>query len=102
MSKREKMKARALEKAFRSVLGSDDGRLVLRWVIAKAGVVAPSHRNDALTEWREGRRAVGLELVDELLRYDPHALAILLAEEADEKVTDKSFQAAEKPQATED
>lgn len=81
-----------LNAAYRAVLRTDEGRLVLRDILALSGLLAPScqpNGNGGFTSgsetfWREGRRSIGLALKNRLDGITAYAYAGLVEESARE------------------
>lgn len=100
ISKAMRRKEERLNEAYRAVLASENGRLVLRDILEKAGVLAPScfplqnggFTSGSQTFWSEGRRSVGLELITRLDRITHYAWAGLVEELAREAETERATQ----------
>lgn len=49
--------------AVRDLMGKPDGRLLMRWIQTISGTFEAGYCNDpALAQYREGRRAVGMDI----------------------------------------
>ncbi len=55
---------------LRALLATQGGRNVMWRVLAQCGIYAPSYAGDGATEYREGRRAIGLWLLAEIQAAD--------------------------------
>ena len=54
-----------LDEAVRALAASPDGALVLRWIMDECGVVRAACPTDArLMLWQEGRRSVGMQILE--------------------------------------
>jgi hypothetical protein len=70
--------AAALAQAYRQTFASEPGRLVLADLLRRAGLMQSSFSSDALeTAYREGRRRMGLEIVEAINR-DPDAVLAMM------------------------
>lgn len=65
---------------LKMLLASSDGRAVLWRVLSQAGVYRVSFDGTVHTYFKEGKRAVGLWLLDEIFEADPAAFAIMQRE----------------------
>lgn len=69
-----------LVSAYREVFGGERGRLVLADILRRSGIAArgynPGEPGDVMF-FREGRRSLGLEIV-EMVNRDPHAALAML------------------------
>lgn len=84
---REKDRARSLEEALARIIKTEDGRLVLRWMLSAsmAGLTsAVFSESPTLHAYREGRRSVGVDLVAALEHVIAGAYADLMV---DDRVT---------------
>lgn len=75
ISRSQRTQRKRLHEALERSLRSDDGKLLLRWVIDLAGIYS-----DAPFE----RRSVGLDIIAELNEVEPHGYVLLMKEGADE------------------
>ena len=100
ISKAMRRKEERLNEAYRAVLASENGRMVLRDLLDRSGVLAASgvpNGNGGFTSgsetfWREGRRSVGLDLIARLNRITHYAYAGLVEEIAREAETERATQ----------
>lgn len=84
---REKDRRRRFEASLRAVVGSAEGRLVVRWLLGAdvSNLLGPTFGVSAeSTTWREGRRSVGIAILQALERVEPGAYARLAVEDAAE------------------
>lgn len=72
------------EKALANVARSPDGLIVLRGLVAKAGLTrSVFHENAALMAFNEGQRNLGLAVLADISRVAPEAaIKILLPEDS--------------------
>jgi hypothetical protein len=70
----------------RKALVNEDTRYLLRWLMDQTGMFDLSYRVDGGTEYNEGRRSIGLELVALLNQIDPYEFVRLMKDGADEIV----------------
>lgn len=98
----EETRQRILRMAFRDVMGTPSGRRVLWSVIdGRCGTFGASYTGNSETFFREGRRAVGIELMADLQSLVPDLFIKMLSEDATEKAAAARLvlsQAAEKGQ----
>ena len=82
---RENVQILKVDMALKRVLATRDGRILLRWILGEAtGVERSSFNTNALTmAFAEGRRSVGITILDRVKRVDPDSYR-LMQEEADE------------------
>ena len=78
----EALLAQEMDAAWRSVLSSQEGRLVLWSILEMAGVFRETFStNQAISAFSEGRRHIGLSILkDRMLPFDPSILGALMAE----------------------
>jgi len=70
----------ALIAAYREAFSGERGRLVLAHILRRGGIIAPAYAPGEPAEaaiWREGRRALALEII-EMVNRDPEA-ALMMA-----------------------
>ena len=112
MSKIDKAYLRAEERlnaAYRVLLQMEEGREVLRSLLKQSGLIAPSamyrpngsFSSGSETFWSEGRRSIGIELMNRLNGITPFAYAGLVEESAREIETDRATQ-QQRPKREED
>lgn len=93
--RREELRRR-FEASLRAVVNTAEGRVVLRWLLEEAGLLAASFApgqglGPTDIAWREGRRSFGLALMQNLTALDPRFFAVLMAEAAEERAEDKTY-----------
>jgi hypothetical protein len=67
-----------LAQAYRHTFGTEQGRVVLADLLRRAGLMQSSYSGDPLeTAYREGRRRLGLEVVEAINR-DPDAVLAMV------------------------
>lgn len=76
LSRRQKAKLKDQQREFRAVLAHEPSRRFLRRLIDVAGVFNPTAEL--------GQRQIGLWVIEEINRADPHAFGRLLTEAANE------------------
>lgn len=59
-----------LRNAFKQVLGSEHGRTVLWWLMSGCGIFTSTMTGNAWSNYYEGRRAVGLETMSQIIAAD--------------------------------
>lgn len=64
--------------AAREVLGSENGRRLLFWLLNRTGVFASSFTGNSSTFFLEGKRSIGIELYRLLLSADQNAIHSLI------------------------
>jgi len=79
-SRRKSAALRQADNDMAAVLKAPAGRRVLMRVIDETGVFLRSFTGDSETFFREGRRSVGLDLVETIERVQPGAFATLQQE----------------------
>lgn len=90
VTKRKKFEREAEERLANGltyVLAARPGRDLVWWLLGEAGVYAGSYTGDNRTFFNEGRRDVGLRLLDRLLAADPEAYLTMIKENRDERDT---------------
>lgn len=80
LSRRQKTALQQADNDLLKVLSEPAGRRQLMRMIDQTGVFARSFTGDTETFYREGRRSVGLDLVEHIERVQPGAFAKLQAE----------------------
>lgn len=80
LSRQQKREMRQLKEDIGHVLDDPRGRRVLMWVLNLTGLYNPSFTGNSETFFREGKRSVGLHIVQELSAVRPMAYADLLRE----------------------
>lgn len=72
------------DRAWANVLASDDGRRVAWDILARSGIFQISYTGNADTNFNEGRRSVGLALLNEcIVPNGAHLLGDMMAQHAD-------------------
>jgi len=90
VTKRQKLEREAevrLANGLAYILAERPGRDLLWWLLGEAGVYASSYTGDNRTFFNEGRRDVGLRLLERLLVTDPEAYLTMIKENRDERNT---------------
>lgn len=73
-----------LDRSFRALLSSDEGRRVLFWVLEQAGIYRDAFAgNDAATNYVLGSQAVGRRLIQRIDLIDARLYPRLLLDVAD-------------------
>jgi hypothetical protein len=81
---RGRVRRAALGRAYQRVFAGDDGKLVLRDLLRRAGALRTSFDlRPGMTEWNEGRRSLALEILREL-NLDERDFARMTKEITDE------------------
>lgn len=80
LTRAQKTALRQADQDLEKVLATPEGRRVLTRVIDNAGVFNRSFTGNSETFFREGRRSVGLDLVEHITRLDAMAFAKMQAE----------------------
>ena len=80
LSRRQKQDLKRLLDALARVADTDEGRLVLRWIIERSGVFLSSKSG----QFDAGRRELGLEVIRTLDAVNEFTFAQLMAEGARE------------------
>jgi len=76
--KRHELEALRDKEYLRQILSTVGGRLVVWNVLTKCGIYATSYQGKVKdTLWREGRRSIGLELMQDIAAADPAAYALM-------------------------
>lgn len=60
-----------LEDGIRFVLESEKGRRVMWWLLAECGVFRTSMTGNSMTYFNEGKRDIGLRLMDRIMSLRP-------------------------------
>ena len=68
---------------LKMLLDSVHGRAVIWRILSQCGVYRTSFTGDSETFFKEGKRAVGLWLLDELFEADPAAFSLMQKEATD-------------------
>jgi hypothetical protein len=69
-----------LQRATQFVLESPEARSFLWWVLAQCGVYNASSAVNGETGIREGRRLIGLTIINQINTHDPTAYAQMMIE----------------------
>ena len=85
--KREREAENRLAAGLAYVLAERPGRDLLWWLLGETGVYAGSYTGDNRTFFNEGRRDVGLRLLDRLLAADPETYLTMIKENRNERET---------------
>lgn len=89
MKQRKKtLQEQTLEDAYRAMLATEEGRVVFRHLLDQTGFLAPvcgpngngGFTSGSETFWRDGRRSIGMALIERLNSITPYAFAGLLEE----------------------
>lgn len=86
LTRSERKTRKKLLDAAGAALGNANTRYLLRWVLDRAGLFEPSFTGNSGTFYNEGKRDLGLELVNLLNEIDPYEFVRLMKEGADEIV----------------
>lgn len=78
MTRRQKREAQQNRADMQAVLGTPEGRRVIAWVLDRCGLLSVNLAVDPIIE---GRRAVGVDLVQFMAAIDPLILPRIMAEE---------------------
>ncbi len=65
---------------LRALLATEGGRSVVWRILGRCGIYAPSYAGDEQTEYREGRRSIGLWLLAEIQAADRRAYLTMMDE----------------------
>jgi hypothetical protein len=85
LTRRQKREIAQKQGDLRAVLSTGEGRRFVVWLLERSCVLAA---NASLSGLVEGRRALGLELIDALHAVDPLAFPNMLAEETKRRMRD--------------
>lgn len=66
------------QKDFLEMIATPAGKRYLRRVIATCGVFQTTYTGNSETFFKEGRRSVGLELLDDVRKWAPELLGAIL------------------------
>ena len=80
LARRQRLDELAKQRVLKSLLQHPDGRVFLWGLLASCGVYQSSYTGDNATFFREGRRAVGLQLLEEIHNVDPSGYATMIVE----------------------
>ena len=95
----DKVRREELAKAFREVLITAEGKRVLYWLLEQCGIYHGGFTGDnALAQYRDGRRAIGLELLAQLDALDPRLYPNMLLAIAEMRVMDEAAARALNPE----
>lgn len=76
---RAKRRAEQEEEALRHLLSQESGKIILWGVLTRCQVFCSSYSTDAAaTAFREGRRSIGLELLDSIQKIEPKAFPLMM------------------------
>ena len=64
-----------LEQAYRGVMSTDDGMVLLRHILDKTDFFASHFTGNARTYYNEGRADIGREIMGEIAGYNPKMFA---------------------------
>lgn len=78
--RRIKRAAELLEEGFRFILDDEKGRRVLWWLLSECGVFRISMTGNSATFFNEGRRDIGLRLMDRIMALRPDIYAEMYRE----------------------
>lgn len=91
-----KLKEENLKAAYRSMLGSEQGRTVLWHILESCGIYSSTMPTDSLTmAFRNGQRNVGLVIVSSLENATPAGYAKLLQLVREQETEDASVERAD-------
>jgi hypothetical protein len=82
--------ARERDEAFRKMLGTPEGRVVMRWVAAASGYYAKTGWGEGL-EYRSGRRDFGAEFLGKCNEVAPEMVALSLKERNEQNAKRKEL-----------
>lgn len=86
LARKEQERRREQERAdLRAILDTPGGRRFIARCLQKCGVFASTFTGNSETFFREGRRSVGLELLDEVMAADEAAFITMVKESRQEK-----------------
>lgn len=86
IKEQEKTESRELDQLKNDVtrvFGSSEGKRILYHVLAMCGIYSDCFTGNAHTYYYEGRRSVGLELLELIMETDPEIYIQLIRENAD-------------------
>tara|TARA_Y100000310_G_C20473910_1_gene711437 strand:+ start:582 stop:902 length:321 start_codon:yes stop_codon:yes gene_type:complete len=69
-----------INEGLRGLVENRNGRELIWWMLSSAGIYQTSFTGNSTTFFNEGRRAIGLELLDRLISTRPSAYAQMIEE----------------------
>lgn len=81
-TKRASLKEQHERENLRKTVETYEGRAVVWRILERCGIYSASFMGDGYTEFREGKRSIGLWILTELHAYDPNVYLKMQAEAA--------------------
>ena len=76
----EKSTLDKLQEAFKSVIHTEDGRLVMWWLLEEAKVFRSCFTGNSVTFFNEGARELGLKVLEQIMSADDTMFAVMQRE----------------------
>jgi len=69
-----------IDEGLRELVSNRNGRELVWWMLSEAGIYQTSFTGNSTTFFNEGKRSIGLVLLDRLIRMRPDAYAQMIGE----------------------